>query len=335
MILAIESSCDETSAAVVSNGKLLSNIVRTQVIHSQYGGVVPELSAREHIEYIDSIVDKALSEANITINDIKAIGVTIGPGLIPALHVGVSYAKGLAWSRNLPLIPVNHLEGHIFSILLSNDVEPPVLLLLVSGGHTILIDMPAWREYKILGSTRDDACGEAFDKVAKMLNLGYPGGPHVEKLAQGGKNLNIIPVGVHDNSCDFSFSGMKSAVGRVIADYSKKEDNDNWKADVASSFMHSAIKQLTNKIGTGLEKTGYNKVAIVGGVSANKHLRTEMERLFGDYDVYFADLKYSSDNAAMIGIVADHIYRNESISEYYNYSLEPKSKLPLQSVKSE
>ncbi len=328
MILAIESSCDETSAAVVSNGKLLSNIVRTQVIHSQYGGVVPELSAREHIEYIDGIVDKALSEANITINEIKAIGVTIGPGLIPALHVGVSYAKGLAWSKNLPLIPVNHLEGHIFSRLLSTEVEPPILLLLVSGGHTMLIDMPAWREYRILGSTHDDACGEAFDKVAKMLGLGYPGGPHVERLAQNGENLNIIPVGVHDNTCDFSFSGMKSAVGRVIADYSKK-DNYNWQADVANSFMHSAIKQLTNKIEVGLEKTGYSKVAIVGGVSANKHLRAEMERLFGDYEVYFADLKYSSDNAAMIGIVADYIYRNGDMSGYYDYALEPKSKLPL------
>lgn len=333
MILAIESSCDETSAAVVSDGKLLSNVVRTQFIHSQYGGVVPELSAREHTDYIDAIVSEALSEANITIDDLKAVAVTIGPGLIPSLHVGVSYAKGLAWARGLPLIPINHLEGHVFSILLSNEVEPPILLLLVSGGHTILIDMPAWRDYRLLGSTRDDACGEAFDKVAKMLGLGYPGGPHIEKLAQGGINLKNIPVGVHDNTCDFSFSGMKSAVARVVSDYNRTEQPDeNWKADVANSFMTSAIRQLTNKIQTGLEKTGYNKIAIVGGVSANKYLRSELNRLFGDNEIYMADLKYCSDNAAMIGIVADYIYHNDDISMYYDYSIEPKSKMPFYRV---
>ena len=277
LILAIESSCDETSAAVIKNGReVLSNIISSQIAtHTIYGGVVPEVASRMHIEVIDSVVKEALEEASVTLDDIDAIGVTYGPGLVGALLVGLQYAKGLAYATHKPLIGVNHIEGHISANYLEyNDLKPPFVSLVVSGGHTFIVHVKDYGEYEVLGQTRDDAAGEAYDKVARAIGLGYPGGPKIDKLAkEGNPDAIAFPrANFHEETLDFSFSGVKSAVLNYInkCNMQKKEYN---RADIAASFQKSVVEVLKDNVFKTCKKKNVNKIAIAGGVASNSALR--------------------------------------------------------------
>lgn len=306
--LSIETSCDETSVAILKDGReVLSNVVSTQIaIHKNYGGVVPEIASREHVSNISYVVDEAIKEAKITLKDLDYIGVTYGPGLIGALLVGVSYAKALAYSLNIPIVPTHHIAGHIAANYLTyKELEPEFLALVVSGGHTHLIYVKDYTDFKIIGKTRDDAVGEAFDKVARVLNLPYPGGPEVSKLAQNGKRTYNLPKTKFDNY-DFSFSGIKTAVINLA----HKEGDSLRREDIACSFEQTVCEELVDTTLRVLKDKNINKIVLAGGVSANKTLRkmlkSKLEPL--GYKVYIPDLKYCTDNAAMIGSAA-----------YYNY----------------
>lgn len=278
-ILGIESSCDETAAAVVKNGReVLSNIISSQVpIHRKYGGVVPEIASRKHIQNILPVIDTALSEAGVDMNEIDAIAVTYGPGLVGALLVGLSAAKAMAWATDKPLIGVNHLEGHVFANFLNDkDLEPPFLALVVSGGHTALLTVEGYNEFKLLGQTRDDAAGEAFDKVARVLGLQYPGGPEVEKLAlEGNPDAIDFPRAMLDSDYEFSFSGLKSAVINYLHNKEQHGEEVN-KADVAASFQKAIVDVLVKKSVQALKNTGLKEIVLAGGVSANKTLQKEL-----------------------------------------------------------
>ena len=278
-ILGIESSCDETAAAVVKNGReVLSNIISSQiVIHRKFGGVVPEIASRKHIENIMPVIDQALSEAKVTLDQIDAIAVTYGPGLVGALLVGLSAAKSLAWACDKPLIGVNHLEGHVFANFLADiELEPPFLALVVSGGHTALLKVTGYNSFELMGQTRDDAAGEAFDKIARVMGLPYPGGPEIERLALGGNpNALIFPVAKLDAPFEFSFSGVKSAVINYLhkEEQGKREVNFS---DVAASFQQAIINALCKEAVAALKETGCKKIVLAGGVSANKTLQKEL-----------------------------------------------------------
>lgn len=309
-ILAIESSCDETAAAVVVNGrKVLSNVIASQIdIHTKFGGVVPEVASRKHIEVISIVVQQALNEANVTFEDIDAIGVTYGPGLVGALLVGVQYAKSLAYSLNKPLIAVNHIEGHISANFIEhNDLKPPFVCLVVSGGHTLIVYMKDYGDYEIMGQTRDDAAGEAYDKIARAIGLGYPGGPKIDNLAKEG-NADAIKfprANFHDNSLDFSFSGIKSSVLNYLnkMEMTKQEIN---RADVAASFQKAVVEVLTINALKACKIKEVDKIAIAGGVSANSALRKHMisEGDKKGIKVLFPSPILCTDNAAMIGSAA-------------------------------
>ena len=309
-ILAIESSCDETAAAVVVNGrKVLSNVIASQIdIHTKFGGVVPEVASRKHIEVISIVVQQALNEANVTFEDIDAIGVTYGPGLVGALLVGVQYAKSLAYSLNKPLIAVNHIEGHISANFIEhNDLKPPFVCLVVSGGHTLIVYMKDYGDYEIMGQTRDDAAGEAYDKIARAIGLGYPGGPKIDNLAKEG-NADAIKfprANFHDNSLDFSFSGIKSSVLNYLnkMEMTKQEVN---KADVAASFQKAVVEVLALNALKACKIKETDKIAIAGGVSANSALRKHMisEGDKKGIKVLFPSPILCTDNAAMIGSAA-------------------------------
>lgn len=315
-ILAIESSCDETAAAVVRNGRtVLSNIISSQIdLHKLYGGVVPEIASRKHIEKINQVIEEALCEADCSLDDIDAIGVTYGPGLVGALLVGVAEAKAIAYARNLPLIGVHHIEGHISANYIENkELEPPFLCLVVSGGHTHLVCVEGYGKYRILGKTKDDAAGEAFDKVARAIDLGYPGGPKIDKLAKEGNPdaIDFPRAHVGDSVYDFSFSGVKSAVLNYINACKMKQAEYN-RADIAASFQKAVTDVLVDHAMAGVENYGLKKLAIAGGVASNSALRAAMRKACEERGIefYYPSPILCTDNAAMIGAAAFYDYQN-------------------------
>lgn len=320
-ILAIESSCDETAAAVVQDGrKVLSNIISSQIeIHKLYGGVVPEIASRKHIEKVIQVVDEALKEASLTIDEIDAVAVTYGPGLVGALLVGVSAAKSIAFAYNKPLIGVHHIEGHISANYIENEeLEPPFLCLVVSGGHTNLVIVKDYGEYEVLGKTRDDAAGEAFDKVARAIGLGYPGGPKIQKISEeGNKDAIAFPrAKVADNPFDFSFSGLKSSVLNYINSCEMKGEEIN-KADIAASFQEAVVDVLVSHTIEGAKQLGFKKIAMAGGVASNTVLREEMKEACErrGFKFYHPSPILCTDNAAMIGAAAYYDYKKGLISD--------------------
>ena len=320
IILGIESSCDETSVAVVKNGReVLSNVINTQIsIHELYGGVVPEIASRNHVENISPVMKEALKEANIKIDDVDGIACTYGPGLVGALLVGVSYAKALSYAANKPLIGVNHIQGHIAANYITyKELKPPFLTLVISGGNTQLVLVKDYTEFEILGKTRDDAVGEAFDKIARVIGLGYPGGPKMDKLAQEG-TPNIVLPKVHIDGLDFSFSGLKTA---IINLHHKTPDIN--KADLAASFEKDVAEILLENTKKAVKETNINKIALAGGVSANSYIRKAFKELEEkeNIKVYYPELKLCTDNAAMI-----------ASSGYYNFLKGNFSDLKLNAV---
>ncbi len=314
LVLGIESSCDETSVAVVKNGReVLSNVIDTQIkIHEQFGGVVPEIASRNHIEAISRVAKLALEQANVKLEDIDVIAPTYGPGLVGALLVGVSYGRGLAYALNKPLVGVNHLEGHISANYITHpDLEPPFLCMLTSGGNTQIVYVKDYCDMEVLGRTRDDAIGEAFDKVARVIGLTYPGGPKIDKLAEQGKATINFPK-THFENLDFSFSGIKTAV--INLHHKNPEVN---KADLCMSFEKAVTEVLTENIEKAIKQTGIKKVVLAGGVSANTHIREEFEKLGQKLNVqiYKPDLKLCTDNAAMIGSAGYYRYLHGDISD--------------------
>ncbi len=323
--LSIESSCDETAVAVIKDKReVLANIVSTQIdIHKKYGGVVPEIASREHISNIPFVVEEALKKANISFSDIDYIGVTYGPGLVGALLVGVAYAKALAYSLNIPIVPTNHMHGHIAANYISYpDLKPPFLSLVVSGGHTNLVYVHDYTKFEMLARTRDDAVGEAFDKVARVLGLPYPGGPEVSKLAKLGNPTYKLPKTKFDNY-DFSFSGIKTAVINLA----HKEGEKLKKADLASSFETTVCEELVDTTIKVMKDKNLKEVVLAGGVSANGYLRELLTKKAeeNNFKVYMPDLKYCTDNAAMVGVAASYNY------EAGNY-FDIKDKLDLNAV---
>lgn len=315
LILAIETSCDETAAAVVKNGRyVMSNIISTQIeTHKKYGGVVPEIASRMHVQNINPVIQEALDVANVTLDEIDAIGVTYGPGLVGALLVGVVEAKALAFVKGKPLVGVHHIEGHIAANYIEDpELIPPFICLIVSGGHSHLVHVKDYGEYEILGRTRDDAAGEAFDKVARAIGLGYPGGPKIDKLAKQGNPGAIKFPRAHmkDDSYDFSFSGVKSAVLNYLNQCKMKEIEIN-KADVAASFQAAVVEVLVgNTIALAKEK-GMNTVALAGGVAANQYLRAKMKEACEQEGITlkYPAMNLCTDNAAMIGSAAYFDYK--------------------------
>ena len=332
LILAIESSCDETAAAVVKNGReVLSNVINTQIaIHTEYGGVVPEIASRKHIENINPVIKKALTDAGVTLDDIDAIGVTYGPGLVGALLVGVAEAKAIAFAKNKPLVGVHHIEGHISANYVENkELEPPFVALVVSGGHTHLVKVNDYGEYEIIGRTRDDAAGEAFDKVARAIGLGYPGGPKIDKLAKEGnpEAIEFPRAHVDDAPYDFSFSGIKSAVLNYInsANMQGKEIN---RADVAASFQKAVVDALVSRAVKLAKECGMDKLAIAGGVASNSALRAAVQEECAKNNIRFYSPSpvLCTDNAAMIGAAAYYEYI-KGVRHGYDLNAVPNHKL--------
>ncbi len=304
VLLGIETSCDETSAAVlVRRGgriELASLVILSQDVHAVFGGVVPELASRAHVRAIAPVVRQALAEAEITLDAVDAVAVTAGPGLVGSLLIGVCFAKGLAGSLALPLIGVHHLEGHVFAPTLEDpDLEPPFVALVVSGGHTLLLSVPEWGRYRVLGETRDDAAGEAFDKVASMLGLGYPGGPLIERLAATGRPDIPLPRPMLGDGFDFSFSGLKTAVLHAVR---RLDDLEPHRADLAASFQTAVFDVLVAKVAAAVECTGCTRVVLGGGVACSRSLATRMrDDLGGRATISVAHPRLNADNAAMIG----------------------------------
>ena len=320
LILALETSCDETSASVIRDGReILSNVISSQIeFYQKYGGVVPEIASRKHLENIICVIDAAVKEAGITIKDLDAIGVTYGPGLVGALLVGVSAAKALSFALDIPLIKVNHLEGHIFANFLEHkDLEPPFIALIVSGGHTILVHVRDYNDFEVLGQTRDDAAGEAFDKVARVLGFPYPGGPYIEKTAQeGNENAIEFPKAFINSKSDeffeFSFSGLKSAVLNYINNTKQKGEEINIE-DLAASFQKAIVDVLVLKTTAAAKKHKVKNVVLAGGVAANKYLRLKLEKELSKINVglYYPSNILCTDNAAMIGSRAFYKYKED------------------------
>lgn len=332
LVLAIESSCDETAAAVVKNGRtVLSNIISSQIdLHTLYGGVVPEIASRKHIEKINQVINEALETADVTLDEIDVIGVTYGPGLVGALLVGVAEAKAIAFATNKTLVGVHHIEGHISANYIENlDLEPPFMCLVVSGGHTHLVVVEAYGEYKVVGRTRDDAAGEAFDKVARAIGLGYPGGPKIDKLAvEGNPNAIKFPIAkVEGAPLDFSFSGLKSAVLNHINMCQMKNQEIN-PADIAASFQKAVVDALVSHAMEACKEYGINKMAIAGGVASNSAIRKAFteECKKNNISFYHPSPIFCTDNAAMIGVAA--YYDNmRGIKHGYDLNAVPGLKL--------
>lgn len=332
LILGIESSCDETAAAVIKNGReVLSNIINTQIeIHKQYGGVVPEVASRRHIETIDAVIDEALKKANVTFDDIDAIAVTYGPGLVGALLVGVSAAKALAFALNKPLIAVHHIKGHIMANFVAHrEMEPPFVCLVASGGHSHIVEVKDYMHFEILGRTHDDAAGEAFDKVARVLGLGYPGGPLIDKLAKKGnpEAVKFPRVRMDKNSLDFSFSGVKTAVINYLHKLEQNGETYN-KADIAASFQDAVTDVLCEHTIEAAQKNNNKTIALAGGVAANSALREKMMRLAKEkgINVLYPEPALCTDNAVMIACAGYYGYLE---NDFADMTLNAVASLPL------
>ncbi len=331
-ILAIESSCDETAAAVVENGtNVLSNVINTQIdLHKAFGGVVPEVASRKHIENISDVVDKALNDANVKLCDIDAVAVTYGPGLVGALLVGVSTAKALAYAAKKPLIPVHHIKGHICANYIEYpDFKPPFICLVASGGHSHIVYVKDYNTYEVLAKTSDDAAGEAFDKVSRVLGLGYPGGPAIQKCAEAGNPdaIRFPRVSMGDDGFDFSFSGVKTAVINYIHNAEQKGLEIN-RADIAASFQNAVTDVLSGHLIDCAKKYGLTRIALAGGVAANKPLRDRCEALAKDNSMEFVcpSMTLCTDNAAMIGCSAYYEYKSGNVADM---SLNAIANLPI------
>lgn len=332
IILAIESSCDETAASVVKNGReVLSNVIYSQIaLHTEYGGVVPEIASRKHIEKINQVIEQALEDAGMQLSDLTAIAVTYGPGLVGALLVGVSEAKAISFATGLPLVGVHHIEGHISANYIENkDLEPPFLCLVVSGGHSHLVVVKDYGEYEIIGRTRDDAAGEAFDKVARAIGLGYPGGPKIDRVAkEGNPNAIHFPrAKVGDAEYDFSFSGLKSAVLNYLNSCQMKGE-EICVPDVAASFQKAVVDVLVEHSMDAVRRYGYSRFAIAGGVASNSALRAAFEEACKarKVELYYPSPVYCTDNAAMIGATAYYEYIR-GVRHGYDLNAVPNLKL--------
>ena len=332
LILALETSCDETSASVVADGRIvLSNVISSQVpVHQKFGGVVPEIASRKHIENVIPVVDQALHAAGVTLHDIAAIGVTHGPGLVGALLVGVSVAKALSFATDIPLIGVNHLEGHIFANFLSHvELEPPFMALVVSGGHTSLVYVKGYNEFELLGQTRDDAAGEAFDKIARVMKLPYPGGPYIDRLAEtGNPDAIAFPRALTGkDNFEFSFSGLKSAVLNYLNSAIQRGEEVNY-ADVAASFQASVVDVLVDKALQAASKCNVTQIVLAGGVAANSGLKQKLqaECTKAGISLYYPDTILCTDNAAMIACRA---YYQHLIGQYADLHLNAVPSLKL------
>ena len=327
IILGIETSCDETAASICKDGKILTNIVSQQIIHKKFGGVVPEIASRQHEILLNQVVDTSLKEAKTNINEIDAISVTQGPGLTGALLTGISFAKGLGIGLGIPVIPVNHLEGHIFANFLAEPtLEFPFVCLLVSGGHTQLWYIEGMEKYSLLGETRDDAAGEAFDKGARILGLGYPGGPAIEREAiYGNPNKYHFPrILLSKDSLDFSFSGLKTSILYFMDDFEKTKINSL--SDVAASYQQAIVDTLVEKTKRAIDQTGANRCIVAGGVAANKCLRNKLELVLPKNDILFPDFSLCTDNAAMISYLGQLKFQSKIFNKM-NFSVIPNLKL--------
>jgi len=308
VILSIETSCDETSAAILVDNEVKSNIISSQFFHKEYGGIVPELASRAHISSIDNIVENAITGSDVSRNSINTVAATSGPGLIGSLLVGYNYARGFALSLNLQFLPINHIESHLFSCFIGKKtIDFPFISLVVSGGHTILFHVTGVNSYKVLGETQDDAAGEAFDKAAKMLGLDYPGGPVIDKLAEeGNENFHKFPVpNTKNNIYDFSFSGIKTSLLYYLRKNYPVGSQSIPLYDICASFQKAVVSALAEKTILAAKNLGIKTIAVSGGVSANNRLRNEFMKLENSgYKIFFPEKKYSTDNAAMIGYLA-------------------------------
>lgn len=320
LIMGIETSCDETAVAIVKNGtEIVANVVASQIeSHKRFGGVVPEIASRHHVEEITMVLEEALHKANVTLKDIDGIAVTEGPGLVGALLVGVNAAKAISYSHDIPLVGIHHIAGHIYANRLVEDIEFPLLALVVSGGHTELIFMKEHGHYKVIGETRDDAAGEAYDKVARTLNLPYPGGPHIDRLAHEGKPvINLPKIWLEKDSYDFSFSGLKTAVINTLHNAEQKGESIDPK-DLASSFQETVVEVLVGKTVKAAEEYNVKQVLLAGGVAANKGLRSCLEEVFSKNDakLIIPPLSLCTDNAAMIAAAGSIEYEKGRRSTY-------------------
>ncbi len=328
-ILAIESSCDETSMAIIKNGtdNIATTILTQMDTHAAFGGVVPEIASRMHSENITMVLEDVLNKANMKVEDVDAIAVTYAPGLLGSLLVGIEAAKTLALVYNKPLIKVNHLAGHIYANNLVQKMEFPLLALVISGGHTELVLMEDDYKFKVLGETLDDAIGEVYDKVARVLDLPYPGGPNIEKYAEQGTPSYELPIPMNNDELNFSYSGLKSAVINLVHN-EKQRGHEIRKYDLAASFQKVAIDELVRKTELAIKKYNIKRLIVAGGVTANKYLRSEMEKLANKYDVNLTvpPIKYCTDNAAMIGCAAYPLYLK---NDFTDYSLNAESTMNL------
>ena len=317
-ILGIESSCDETSASIVLNGREeIATVISSQIdIHKNYGGVVPEIASRQHVKNITIVLEECLEKANMTMEQIDAIAITYGPGLIGSLLIGLEAAKTLAFIYNKPLIPVHHIAGHIYANSLVKELTFPLLAVVVSGGHTELIEMPAHYKFNKLGGTLDDAIGECYDKVARVIGLEYPGGPKIDKLAKLGKETYRLPIPLQDDSYNFSFSGLKSAVINLVHN-EEQRGNEIRKEDLATSFQKVAVESITNKVKKAIVDKNIKTVIVAGGVAANQGLRDSMSKLSSELNVELSipPMKYCTDNATMIAAAAYFAYQKNIFAD--------------------
>ncbi len=326
-ILGIESSCDETSCSIVKNGQEeINTVILSQIdIHTLYGGVVPEIASRNHVKDITFVIEKCLKESNLNMNDITAIAVTYGPGLIGSLLVGIEAAKTMAYIFDKPLIPVHHIAGHIYANNIENEMKFPLMCLVISGGHTELVYMKEHYNFAVVGETLDDAVGECFDKVARVIDIGYPGGPKIDKLAKMGKNNYKLPIPLNDDSYNFSFSGLKSAVINLYHN-EKQRGNEINKEDLCCSFQNVVTKSLISKTSKALKEYKCNNLILAGGVAANSQIREEFHELCKENNINFSypSIKYCTDNATMIAVAG-----------YYCYNLKRENNLILNGKSSE